>query len=185
MSKTVVNSVWSTTQLKRRKPLKSPHQDPKPEFSWQSVGSRYLAEGREQEECVHDGGGSSFRVVGSFVGLAGLFGADHTRVLLGLTRRALAVSRKKVFNAGATKARRVTGLNVDRKRPTLNRTDRNNVRAACHELILAFQRGESVEEASEATSWTNRSRQEDEPTRSPTLSQTTCSGRYRNMRANA
>lgn len=57
----------------------------------------------------------------------------------------LAVSRRNVFNAGATKARRVTGLNVDRKHPTLNRADRNNVRAACHELILAFQRGDSIE----------------------------------------
>jgi RNA-directed DNA polymerase len=57
----------------------------------------------------------------------------------------LAVSRKKVFNAGATKARRVTGLNVDRKSPMLSKADRNNVRAACHELILASERGDSIE----------------------------------------
>lgn len=57
----------------------------------------------------------------------------------------LAVSRKKVFNAGATKARRVTGLNVNGRRPTLQKSDRNNVRAACNELILAFQRGDSIE----------------------------------------
>jgi len=77
------------------------------------------------------------------------FSGARTREAIGptierLAAFGLAVRHKKVFNAGAGRAHVVTKYNVNGSRPSLSRSFRNNVRAACHHAILAKQRGESI-----------------------------------------
>jgi hypothetical protein len=77
------------------------------------------------------------------------FSGERTREAIGptiecLARSGLAVRKKKVFNAGARRAHVVTKYNVNGGTPSLSKSFRDNVRAACHHTILAKRRGESI-----------------------------------------
>ena len=79
------------------------------------------------------------------------FSGARSREAIGPTVRSLqklgvAVAHKKVFCAGANRPHQITGYTVNGSRPSVSRHVRDNLRAACHQVIAAHERGESISE---------------------------------------
>ena len=71
-------------------------------------------------------------------------GAAIGPTIQSLQRNGFAVPREKVFRAGGGKAHVISGHTVNGKRVSISQAHRNKVRAACHELVIAFRRGDSI-----------------------------------------